>query len=331
MGVGTKSALRMKILIKPRIHITLISMHGDGCRVNGGLGFAITEPKGALTIHPAKDFEFVDLRRCAFSKRELEQIKTTVQETREALKLTENIRVTFEGGMLTHYGMGSATAVRLGVLEALLRINKYPVMRQDLIRYSKRGGTSGIGINTYFDGQFVFDLGVKNTGVALRPSSKVDSPSSPLVLNSIDMPRWNIGLCIPTNVRAKTQEEETEFFTRVCPIPATESYKTLYHSLFGIYASIRDNDLPTFANAIKTLQKCEWKRSERQEYGNAVLELEDKLYLLGAQCVGMSSLGPMLFFICTDSSCETIAKGMGDEACNLIVTSPSNSGRNLYL
>ena len=321
----------MKIFVKPRIHISLISMHGDGYRVNGGIGFAIKEPTGILTISPAQEFEFKDQRKCPFSQSELEQLATSVNETQLSLKLKSNVRVTFEGGMLTHYGMGSATAVRLGVLESLLRLNKKPARRRDLVTYSNRGGTSGIGINTYFDGGFVFDLGAKKLTTGFIPSSKALYPESPLVLDSIDMPDWNIGLCIPKHVKAKTQEEEVEFFDRVCPIRSEETYKLLYHSLYGTYASIRDNDLTTFADSIRNIQTCEWKQKERNEYGDALAKLERKLYQFGAVCVGMSSLGPLLFFLSYDERYERIVDGMKDEECDLLITSCSNSGRKIIV
>src|SRR5206468_3447803 len=119
---------------------------------------------------------------------------------------------------------------------------------------------------------------------------KGKSPESPLLLDSIQMPEWSVGLCIPTGLKTKTQEEEAEFFDRVCPIRPEESYRTLYHSLFGAYVSVRERDSTNFAKAIKEIQFCEWKQKERNEYGEELIILESKLYQLGALCVGMSSL-----------------------------------------
>jgi beta-ribofuranosylaminobenzene 5'-phosphate synthase len=145
-----------------------------------------------------------------------------------------------EGGMRTHYGMGSATAIRLAVLEGLLLTNKRRIDRAELVSLSKRGGTSGIGVNVYFDGGFVFDLGVKSPTVGFRPSAKVQNPKAPLLLSRCEMPNWKVGLCIPKNAKPKTQEDEAEFFEKACPIVSSESYRVLYHCLFGAYASVRD-------------------------------------------------------------------------------------------
>lgn len=319
----------MKIFIKPRLHISLISMHANGYRVNGGLGFSLEEPKGILECGISKTFEFNDSRNFPLSYSEVEEIRVTVEETKSVLSLKNNISVSLEGGILTHFGMGSGTAIRLGCLEALLSLNNENYKTKDLISYSKRGGTSGIGIHTYFRGGFVFDLGIRNQGKEFLPSSRAQNPLPPLVLQRIDMPDWNVGLCMPKNVKRKTQEEEVQFFRTTCPISAQESYKVLYHSLFGTYASLRENSFESFAKSIREIQGCEWKNKERSEHGERLIELERSLYDLGAKCVGMSSLGPLLFFFADDAKREFIENGMNRQDCDLIFTSVANSGREI--
>lgn len=319
----------MKICVKPRIHISLISMHADGPRVNGGIGFALEDPKGILSFNTSDRFALNDRRTTPLTGSELEQLEAVLSETQSSLNLKHNVQVLLEGDMLTHYGMGSGTAIRLACLEALLTLNKRNATKHELIRYSNRGGTSGIGINTYFDGGFVFDLGAKNQQTGLLPSSRVRRPELPLLLDALDMPDWKVGLCIGKTLETKTQQEEADFFERTCPISAHGSYELLYHSLFGVYASLRENDLETFGEAIKQIQQCEWKRKERSEYGEELLKLESKLYQLGANCVGMSSLGPLLFFLALDEVYKRIVNGMQKEDCYIIVTPCSNSGREI--
>ena len=319
----------LTILIKPRLHISLISMHANGYRVNGGIGFTLEEPKGLLKCSVSEKFEFNDSRDSPFSYSELKQLRIAVEETKSYLGLPNNISVTLEGGILTHFGMGSGTAIRLGCLEALLSVNKKVCQANDLIFYSQRGGTSGIGIHTYFSGGFVFDIGIRNQRNEFLPSSRAQNPSPPLVLQRIDMPNWNVGLCLPKTLKRKTQEEEVQFFRQTCPINAQESYKVLYHSLFGTYASLRENDFESFTKSIKEIQTCEWKDKERSEHGEGLIELERSLYDLGANCVGMSSLGPLLFFFAQDEKIKCIENGMKSQACDLIFTSASNSGREI--
>lgn len=319
----------MKVLVKPRIHITLISMHTNGYRANGGIGFTLEEPKGILTIDESKSFKFNDKRKFHLTGNEIEQLEKTLNKAKAYFNLRNNISVILEGEIRTHHGMGSGTAIRLGCLEALLALNKIYPERENLISFSNRGGTSGIGINTYFDGGFIFDLGVSQPRKQFLPSSKAHNPSPPLVLQRVDMPDWKIGLCLPKALNTKTQEEEADFFRKACPINSSETYKVLYQSLFGAYASIREGNFKSFGESIIEIQKCEWKLKERLEYGPTLLEIENKLYKLGATSVGMSSLGPLLYFFAKDSAFNTIKAGINKQNCDLWVTSCSNSGRQI--
>ena len=297
--------------------------------MNGGIGFALNEPQGILKYKPSKHFEFIDHRVSSFTRNEQRQLTTIIDNTCSSLKLEHCISVELEGGILTHHGMGSGTAVRLACLEALLSLNNIHCSEEELITCSGRGGTSGIGIHTYFQGGLVFDLGAKNRGTNFVPSSQAKKPEPPMPLNSISMPAWNIGLCIPKNIRAKTQQEEKEFFNKTCPISEKESYKTLYHCLFGIYAAVRAGDLECFTKGIRSIQQCEWKRKERAEYGSALEKIEEKLYGLGADCVGMSSLGPLLFFIAPDHLYHDIIENIQEYDCYALTTSCANTGRKV--
>ncbi|MEW8460390.1 MAG: hypothetical protein AB2653_08815, partial [Candidatus Thiodiazotropha endolucinida] len=158
--------------MKPRIHISLISMHGSGYRKNGGIGFSIEEPKGVLEFSPSEQFAFYDKREIRLGGTEQEKLLSVLKQAQTLFGLDKSLTIEFSGGMQTHVGMGSGTALRLACLEALFFINGKSIQRENLISLSQRGGTSGVGMQTYFSGQFVFDLGVKNDDGVFKPSSK---------------------------------------------------------------------------------------------------------------------------------------------------------------
>jgi len=200
--------------------------------------------------------------------------------------------------MPSHFGFGSATAIRLAALEGASVIAGQPAARESLVRGSKRGGTSGIGITTYFTGGFVLDLGVKQAPLEILPSSALEGARpDPLVIMRIDMPDWGVGICIPSGIRALSEVEEIEFFRRACPVPRPDVNETLYHVIYGLAASALERDLGTFSQAIKEIQGCTWKSLERVLHGDRLLALERDIYEAGAAAVGMSSLGPCLFFL----------------------------------
>ncbi len=321
----------MKIYVKPRIHISLISMHHGGYRKNGGIGFSIEEPKGILEFSVSDQFTFHDNRKIRLGDAEQDQLLDTLNQAQELLGLDKRIEIELSGGLLTHVGMGSGTALRLACLEALLLVNDKSTQQANLVSLSKRGGASGIGIQTYFSGQFVFDLGVKNDDEVFTPSSRADTPQKPFLLDAVDFPGWTVGLCIPNSVPSKTQAEESEFFTKSCPIQAQQSFEALFHCLFGAYVSVRENDIEFFARSIREIQNCEWKRLERNEYASDLFQLEKKLYDRGAICVGMSSIGPMLYFLAPEDGYDYISSHMKDADCSIVLTKGSNSGREIVV
>ena len=317
----------MQIEVRPRIHISLVSMDANGYRKNGGIGFCINSPEATLSIQNAQDFSITDNRTVSFPSPELHDLLGVLENVKKTLKLKTAVHVTITGEMPTHMGLGSGSAVRLGSIEGLLLQNGVNLSNREIMQLSGRGGTSGIGINTYFTGGMVMDLGVENDGGPFVPSSMATTSSLPLVLFSIDMPDWEIGLCLPKTIKPKTREEEINFFQTSTPISSTQSKETLYHCIMGIYSSVKENHPKSFSLAIKKLQECEWKNKERQLYDNELVEIESKLYQLGADFVGMSSLGPSLYFMVAHSARDLIKEQMEHRDCMVTYTSCCNDGR----
>ncbi|MGZ2430443.1 beta-ribofuranosylaminobenzene 5'-phosphate synthase family protein [Rhizobium redzepovicii] len=320
----------LEIEINPRIHLGLISMHSGAPRKNGGLGFAIQGPTANLTIGTAPEFQISDNRRLPMNLEEIESLRLRLIEIRSQLQLPKATSTVITGEFLTHHGMGSGTAIRLASIEGLLALNERPYSTQELIRLSGRGGTSGVGISTYFDGGFVFDLGVP-TGKSLEfaPSSIVTSAPSPLQLCRQPAPNWPLGLCLPRKCRPKTQQEEVEFFRRVTPLLAENSHEATYVALFEILSSLMEGDYHSFCSGVDRMQKCEWKRLERAEYSVQLEAADSALRHLGVDCVGMSSLGPMLFFFASPDTLQRVWEHRDHVDSDIILTSPQNSGRRL--
>jgi len=326
--VGTSGLARMvKIKIPPRIHITLLSMHENGYRQNGGIGFAVDAPSLLIDICPAVNLSIDDIRKNGFNEDEKARIYTILQEIIQTHKMRHGIKATISGDVPTHRGFGSSTAVRLALIEGLYLANEMKYTKHDIITASGRGGVSGIGIETYFGGGFVFDLGRKDKR-SFAPSSALETSqrSLPLLCKRVDMPQWNIGICIP-HIEPKSEVEEKRFFTETCPIPQEESYRTLYHASYGVLASVMEEDITTFADAIKNIQNTFWKRAERSLYGTLLEDVERMLYESGALAVGMSSLGPSLYFIAEDME-EVVARAEDKlPSSQIYMAHTTNSGR----
>lgn len=323
-----QSKPNLKIVASPRLHLTLLAMHNGEYRINGGLGFAIADPSCELTFSSAADFSINDQRAIPLVGNELERLITLLQAEQKRRDFPVAAEITINGNMRAHSGFGSGSAISLACLEALHRLNGSMPSPAELVAASGRGGTSGVGIHSYFSGGCVFDLGRSTDNNAHAPSHQATA-SRPLLLDQMPMPDWEIGICIPLSIPHKSQAEEQAFFERTCPLPAEAVYETLYHSLFGLYAAIREADRTIFCHALRAVQACAWKKAERLEYGTALIEIEQALYANGAEAVGMSSLGPSLFFL-ADNVTEIINQmRLARPDCEWLLTHPANCGREL--
>lgn len=324
------NAVKASIKIKARIHITLIGMNQSGYRINGGCGFAIMEPSLKISFTSSKSFAISDNRKVSLSADEINRLHHIITIEKDLHNFKNNINIEIIGDMLSHYGFGSGTAIRLACLEALYLANQISPEQEQLILSSGRGGTSGIGINTYFKGGFVVDLGKKDNQDRHAPShNSEDRTDLPLLMQQIHMPEWDVGICIPLSIPNKTETEERAFFGKTCPIQSKDVYETLYHSIFGIYSAVREHDKFIFCQAIKKIQQCTWKLAERLEYGSRLTHIEDLLYSCGAQAVGMSSLGPSLYFLADDIVSVIEKMGQTNSDCQLILSKASNEGRHI--
>jgi len=324
-----KKLARLNIAIHSRLHLTLLAMHAGEYRINGGVGFAIDAPACEITFSCVRDFIVDDQRADPLSVNELERLTAVLKAEQQRCGFASAIRISIGGEMRTHFGFGSGTAIRLACLEALHRLNGFSPTPAELVTSSGRGGTSGVGIHTYFSGGCVFDLGRPAVNELHVSSHQVVIPHQPLVLSHLPMPEWDIGICIPFGITHKTEAEEQEFFNRVCPLSAQAVYETVYHTIFGLYAAIRDADRSTFCRALRSIQECSWKKAERLEYGTELMEIEQALYSCGAEAVGMSSLGPSLFFLADDVAAVTRKMQRACTDCDCFITSPANHGRVL--
>jgi beta-ribofuranosylaminobenzene 5'-phosphate synthase len=213
-------------------------------------------------------------------------------------------------------------------LEAAGLILSLPVGRQNLVAASGRGGTSGIGINTYFDGGACFDLGRK-ADTELLPSDVLEHRHNPpVLLRRAPMPRWPIGVCVP-NFKGTSIAGEKAFFEKVCPIETHEVQRILYQALYGVFAAILEKDVATFALALKAIQHTRWKKAERDIYGRRLLDLEARLYSYGASVVALSSLGPGLIFLAPDIREVERRMKQVDSKSVLFVTTAQNRGRSI--
>ena len=294
-GKTVRSDEEVSIRIRPRVHLGLISMHEGGPRRNGGVGFSLQEPGAIVTGTPATTFALVDERERGFGEREATQLRAVVDEAVATDALPSNVAIRISGGIEPTSVWDRELPYASQSSKCYTSLKERPQPRQHLVARSARGGTSGIGINTYFEGGLILDLGVRSGLSGFFPSSSIRPVTLPTALPRLAMPEWPCVSCIPRNIRPKSQSEELDFFKRTAPVDPAASFRAAYDALFGIYAAVADADHGAFCQAVTSIQHTTWKNAEWREYRMPLARLRDDLACIGADCVGMSSLGPMLF------------------------------------
>lgn len=331
-GKPVRMQTSITICAYARIHVTLIGMHLSGYRINGGFGFSINAP--SISVHAIKSssFSLNDSRSRPLSDNNKLRVKNVIDSLVKEKGFEHNISIQIYGELLTHSGFGSGTIIRLAAIEALFVLNNLVYLEQDIVEASGRGGTSGIGISTYFKGGYTIDVGHKNKDAQLLPSNSAEKKrGKPLVLKTGKMPFWDIGICLPLEVDSPDMEEEKLFFASNTPIQDKEVFEALYHVIYGLYSSIEEQDKDVFSTALNAIQNCEWKLKERSRYGSSIRVYEDSLYKNGASAVGMSSLGPALVFFSedVDKVIKKMKKDFPEKQLFLLKTTPRNFGRSI--
>ncbi|PRD48027.1 beta-ribofuranosylaminobenzene 5'-phosphate synthase family protein [Sphingobacterium haloxyli] len=321
----------LKITAFPRLHITLIAMGQNAYRINGGIGFSISDPKLEIEISPSIRFSLTDLRDTKLTDNEIIKIEYSIDRTIKALSFRHNIHVKIgKGELLSHVGLGAGTIIKLACIEGLFLINDFKdYSTTQIIDFSGRGGTSGIGVRTYFSGGYAFDVGRKNDGNTLSPSGSLEHKvNQSLLINQGEMPNWKIGLCIPRNLYGFSNTTENSFFKRTANLSNKAIKEILYECSLGVLPSIIEKDIDVFSKSIKKIQKLKWKTAERKVHETTISDAELILYDCGASAIGMSSMGPTLFFVGEDlEKTITLAKQQLNEKFLIFETSTNNRGR----
>ena len=314
----------------PRIHFSLIGMSNEGYRINGGAGCSISGPLIDCYFMLSSSLQIVDRRACPLSTEELNKLTKTI-ETCSIKYCLKNIYkcVINSDTVFPHVGFGSNTMIYLSCIEALFILNGIEYTHEDVVTNSTRGGTSGVGIYTYFHGGFSADLGIKNTDGVLRPSSLGSRNSYPLQLCGFQIPQWTIGIMIPVNISNKTEKQEIVFFKRSTPIPLNDVKSILYEIIYGVIGALKETNFLVFCDAVNNLQSTKWKKLEWGIYGQELLDIERSIKEAGAIAVGMSSLGPMLYFLGNDipSTIDQLRKVYTDSI--FIETKFNNNAREI--
>lgn len=313
----------VEIQANGRIHGGLIDLSDAGYRLNGGFGWAVEGPKLLVRARKSEQIAVSDCRAWPILEDERKALTDLVADFRAAYDLSPSA-VEISGDLPSHRGLGAGTAIRLAVLEACAKLGGLDLDPEALVAASGRGGTSGIGIRTYFEGGLVLDIGHPR-GAPAAPSRDRLAVGAAMPLVRVNMPQWAMGIALPKNAGQVSIFSERDVFAQTLPLTLCDVQTILYEAVYGVLGGALEEDIMVFASAIDKVQTGAWKLAEWRHHGTDLVRLATALRAAGALGVGLSSMGPALYFLRGEGfDCDALQQDLA-----ISTISPANQGRTI--
>ena len=274
--------------------MTLIDLAGATRRRFGGAGLALqATPVIVRAVRASRNRLDVSPNLPDRDRGDLKRYMATISR---ALNMCFHIEV--RSVMAQHVGLGSKTALLLAIGFGCNAFAANPLSPRQLVLMSRRGGTSGVGVNTTFTGGFVVDGGhCAAADIPYVPSSVGRPTTLPPAVVRLNLPAdWRIHLFLPCGRRYSTREE-IRFFEQNTPIHAKEVGDVLAAVYHGIATAVAEANLDGLKDALQEVQRTGFKRREIDSQSPGVRELLDRLDAEGELAAGMSSLGPLVYAV----------------------------------
>jgi beta-ribofuranosylaminobenzene 5'-phosphate synthase len=304
-----------------RLHIGLLDLAHATPRTFGGLGVMLEAPTARVY---ATSSQRIRVNAPQLRQDTVELITKLLDNFSRSLDMN-GIEIVVEAAPPEHVGLGSKTALNLAILTAAARVFNADLSRRELQAFSGRGGASGIGVNGFFSGGLIADAGHRGRK-SLLPSSRHRPLTPPTAITCVPPPsRWVVTLFLPPG-RRWSGEDEADFFRMVTPLPRAEVIEQIAIVYHGLVPAFIEDDLETFGSLLSRFSTVGMKAREIEHQSSGVRECLATLQN-AAPCVGMSSMGPLVFTISRTDLVDIPRLPPGTEM--LGSTGIANKGRRL--
>ena len=321
-----------------RLHLTLLDLNGIYGRIDGGVGITLKNPCLKLEAESAHNGIEVGFSKSSqlisdYVHDYTIKIENSAIKIKNKLEIEGGFKFTVETAFPPHSGLGSGTQLSLAVAKLISTMNDQDLTALDLAKIVGRGGTSGIGVESFENGGFIIDGGHKcNEKEGFLPSS-ASCASPPPIIARYDFPEdWRIILVIPVVERGVSGAKEVDAFQTYCPIPLKEVERLSHIILMKLMPSVLEADLDTFGDAVNKIQTIGFKRIENKLQNPYIAKIMNELMVAGAAGVGMSSFGPTIFAVTDTNELDIVNAAndaLKDVGGEIICTSAQNSGAKL--
>ncbi|WP_340107562.1 beta-ribofuranosylaminobenzene 5'-phosphate synthase family protein [Pikeienuella sp. HZG-20] len=284
--------MKIEIRIPSRLHFALCDLRPASVYGNGGIGLGIDAPH--LEVSCTTGHGQVGLHGKA-TEQEGEVI--ALIKRLKAFVNVDTLDIEVVSHLPAHSGFGSHTALALGIVEAVGLLSQSNWNERQIIELSGRGGTSGVGIQTYFHGGLAYDFG--RPGVVpeeLLPSS-VSSPwVGPIFGPRVEFPDyWEVLLAIPNGNHVYGQKE-VEFFEEHTPLEELDALRAIASIHHGVIPAVASADLVALATSLRRVHLSGFKMLELKYQSQDVRQMYGALVEKNIAS-GLSSFGPLIYSI----------------------------------
>jgi len=318
----------VRLSIPAHLHAGNPDLTGDLGRLYGTLGFTIDYPRTLVTVRQSKEIEV--------KGEDCENAKIYARSFLEKFNINRGAEIIVEKSIPKHLGMGSQTALSLGIGTALSKIYGIDgVNVEEMALKLDRGTVTALG--TY---------GFKLGGLILDGGFKTDMKGKmipPLIFRKDIPENWFFVVCIPKAPIPKIlkiKENEDKFLDNLKPMEKEVSAELSRLVLMQILPSFVEGDLITFGKALtKFNSRLGGFWSDFQEnaiYCDPIVENGIKVMLKkGAPCACQTCWGPTFYTIVEGEKTAKILynemkqymlKAGGGE---VFYTKPNNRGANI--
>lgn len=295
--------LQIEVKTPSRLHFGLIDLSGELGRVDGGAGVALKAPSWHLTLSLSEEKKASRGLTVTGHQTSLAESIAHLYFERKGISIL-NCHLDVQQAIPSHVGLGSKTQLCLAIGSALemlcQRLSEKPPVHQ-IARLMQRGGTSGIGVNSFARGGFCVDCGHSygpgKEKENFLPSRASHAAPPPVVLNAPFPEEWPIILAIPNVSLGASGESEIAIFRNNCPLSSKDAETLSRAMLMQIIPSILEKDIEIFGKGLKTFQMIGFKKLEIFQQDSVVQELIRAAEVAGSTASGMSSFGPATFCV----------------------------------
>ncbi|HME54644.1 MAG TPA: beta-ribofuranosylaminobenzene 5'-phosphate synthase [Candidatus Lokiarchaeia archaeon] len=333
--------MKLQILTPSRIHATLIDMNGSLGRIDGSVGFTLANPGWKIIFETINDTQLkISLPR-HFEGNYVEKLVHDILQQYNMSAETASMKISVMETISRHIGLGSKTQLALALADGISRLLKLegtPLSKEILASVVKRGGTSGIGVTSYFIGGFIIDgghdYGEGKEKYSFLPSSASNAAPAPVLFRDELPDEWRIVIAIPHLVQGAHDAEEMNIFKECCPVPLNDVEKLSHIILMKLMPAVKRKNFDDICECIKFFQTIGFKKNEIDLRGQSFRDMITAWQDAGAPCVGMTSFGPALYTIARDMDQanelkQSVDNIMSEEGSLAFITRMQNTGASI--